>query len=100
MGAQPPELSGVIEKWVGGEGGEGGEEPKPAAEDGGGEVGAGRGGGGFGVVSSARTGAVAVGGRVGGAVAAGLGLRWAELPPLRDIDRPEDLALWAAPGNA
>lgn len=30
----------------------------------------------------------------------GLGLRWAELPPLRDIDRPEDLALWAAPGNA
>jgi DHA1 family multidrug resistance protein-like MFS transporter len=42
-----------------------------------GEVEAGRRGGAFGVVFSARTAAVAVGGSVGGAVAAGLGLRWA-----------------------
>ena len=38
---------------------------------------AGRRGGAFGVVFSARTAAVAVGGSVGGAVAAGLGIRWA-----------------------
>ena len=42
-----------------------------------GEVEAGRRGGAFGVVFSARTAAVAVGGSVGGAVAAGLGIRWA-----------------------
>lgn len=42
-----------------------------------GEVEAGRRGGAFGVVFSARTAAVAVGGSIGGAVAAALGLRWA-----------------------